>query len=291
MGFVLTLVAADGRLDESLIDGLPLERTGGITSLSDSAADVPVRTRPDMAAVRAVLAAVRVDCFVTAEKNRRRKLLVADMDSTIVTSETLDEMAALAGIKDKIVPITERAMRGEIGFADALRERVAMLAGVRASVLDDVLRKTALSPGAAVLVATMKAHGAHCILASGGFTVLTSAVAAQCGFHAHHGNILEVADGKLTGRVAEPILNGAAKRDILNETAAMLRIGTELTMAIGDGSNDLPMLGAAGLGIGYRPKPVVSQGVDNCILYGDLTAALYAQGYREDEFASPDKAV
>jgi phosphoserine phosphatase len=237
-------------------------------------------------ALRGIFTSDRVDVFITASAGRRKKLLLADMDATIVTGETLDEIAARAGIGAKIAAITERAMRGELDFKAALHERVAMLAGQDEMLLQEVLAETKLSPGAAALARTMAAHDATCVLVSGGFTFFTGAVAARAGFPHHHGNALGVADGKLTGTVAEPILDKEAKLSFLRQYARSLNLAPEETMAIGDGANDLPMLEAAGLGVGYRPKPLLRERLANCILHGDLIAALYAQGYREEEIRS-----
>lgn len=295
MTFVLTLVASDSLLSAghlaAFIDHPAVQAVGPVRDAvwlaPHKAADIPVSHRPDAAAVRILrdhLAADKIDLFVTAKDGRRKKLLLADMDSTIVTSETLDEIAAHAGLKDKIAAITERAMRGELDFHDALRERVGMLKDLNESALSEVLSATQMMPGADVLVRTMAAHDATCVLVSGGFTFFTGAIAMQYGFHHHHGNILGVADGKLTGMVEGDILDKNMKKKFLHEYAARLDLTDDETIALGDGANDLPMLQAAGLGIGYHPKPLLKESLDNCILYGDLTAALYAQGFTYDEF-------
>lgn len=218
-----------------------------------------------------------------AGPHRRKGLLVADMDSTIVVGETLDEMAALAGIGDKVAEITRRAMNGEIDFAGALRERVGLLAGQPAELIERVLAATALMPGAEVLVRTMRAHGASCVLVSGGFEQFTGAIGQRCGFHRTLGNRLILAEGRFTGQVAEPILDRDTKLATLRESAAALRLPAEAVLAVGDGANDLPMLLAAGLGVAYRAKPSVKAAAGVCIDHADLTALLYLQGYRADE--------
>lgn len=228
----------------------------------------------------------RIDFFVTKNESRQKKLLLADMDSTIVSSETLDELAEYAGIKDKVAGITARAMNGELDFHQALTERVGLLRGLAVTALEATLSETKLNPGAETFVRTMRAHGATCVLVSGGFTFFTGAIAQECGFVFNHGNMLEVAGEKLTGRVIPPILDKFAKVEFLKSYMKDLSLGVEDCLTIGDGANDLPMLKLAGLGIGYHPKPAVASEIHNCILYGDLTAALYAQGYSRKHFKS-----
>jgi phosphoserine phosphatase len=235
---------------------------------------------------RQALAESAVDLFVQPVDDRRKALLVADMDSTIVTAETLDELAAFAGLKEAIAAITARAMRGELDFEDALRERVGMLKGLDAAMLDETFGRIAYTPGAEALVRTMAAHGAHCLLVSGGFTVFTDRVAAHCGFHGAHANTLIIEDGKLAGTVGEPILGRDAKLRILVEAAGERRLPLRRTAAVGDGANDLPMLQAAGLGVAFHAKPLVREAVGLQVNHGDLTALLYAQGYRAAEFAA-----
>jgi phosphoserine phosphatase len=218
--------------------------------------------------------------------DRRKRLLIADMDSTMIGQECVDELAAVAGVGDRVAAITERAMAGEIGFAGALRERVALLAGLPEAAIALVLRdRIRATPGAATLVATMRAHGAHTALVSGGFTAFTGPVAAQLGFDEHRANRLMVAAGHLTGRVAEPVLGREAKRAALDDIAARLGIAAADVLAVGDGANDLDMIGAAGLGVAYRAKPAVAARADARIDHGDLTALLFLQGYRRDDFA------
>ncbi len=222
---------------------------------------------------------VPMDVFVMNADNRRKKLLLADMDATIVEGETLDDLAALAGLGDEIAAVTAAAMRGELDFEQALRQRVSKLAGLPETLLDEAFRGMVLNSGAKTLVRTMRAFGASCVLVSGGFTYFTSRVATLCGFSAHHGNDLLIEGGRLSGEVGSPILDKSAKLAFLNSYAATLSIPLELTAAVGDGANDIPMLAAAGLGVGYHPKPLVKAQIDNSILYTDLTALLYAQGY------------
>ncbi len=233
--------------------------------------------------LKELLAPDRIDVFVTAAENRRKKLMIADMDATIVTSETLDELAAHAGLKDRISAITQRAMAGELDFETALRERISMLKDLRREVLQETLETTELSAGADTLVKVMAANGATCVLVSGGFTFFTKVIAERAGFHFHHGNHLHIENDVLSGTVTPPILGKEAKLSYLLDYADKKGLTAQDAFAIGDGANDLPMLEAAGLGVGYRPKPLVLKAIDNCILYSDLTAALYIQGYTLDE--------
>jgi phosphoserine phosphatase len=216
---------------------------------------------------------------------RRKRLLIADMDSTIIGQECIDEMGDMLGIKARIAAITERAMRGELGFEGALRERMALLAGLSEDDLQRVFdERITLTPGARTMVQTMRANGAFTALVSGGFTYFTGRVAAAVGFDFNRANSLEIAKGQLTGRVAEPILGREAKLSALRELAANRDIDLALTLAVGDGANDLAMIGAAGLGVAFRAKPVVAAEADAGITHGDLTALLYLQGYRRHEF-------
>jgi phosphoserine phosphatase len=216
---------------------------------------------------------------------RRKALLLADMDSTIINVECLDELADFAGVKAKVAEITERAMRGELEFEGALRERVGMLKGLPLTALQAAYdQRVKLNPGARTLVRTMAAHGARCVLVSGGFTFFTGRVAQACGFHANRANTLIEADGALTGRVGEPILGREAKLAALNEEARLRAVPLERTLAIGDGANDLAMIGAAGLGVAYRAKPIVAAQADAKVDHADLTALLYFQGYRAEDF-------
>jgi phosphoserine phosphatase len=242
--------------------------------------------------LRAALAPAPIDVVVQPAAGRRKRLFLTDMDSTVIEQECIDELADLVGLKTHVAAITERAMRGEIEFEPALRERVALLKGLPASVIDEVLaRRITLMAGAAVLVATMRAHGAHTFLVSGGFTLFTAAIAARLGFHEHRANRLEIADGKLTGAVAEPILGRDAKLATLRELTARLGLSAADTLVAGDGANDIAMIAAAGLGVAYHAKPKVAAAAAARIDHGDLTALLYAQGYRRADFIVPASAA
>ncbi len=235
----------------------------------------------------AVLAGRPVDHCLQAPDHRRKRLLIADMDSTIITCECLDELADYAGVKAEIAAVTERAMRGELEFEPALRERVARLRGLSTDLLQRCYdERVRLTPGAAVMVRTMVAHGARAVLVSGGFEFFTGRVAAAAGFSDHRGNRLLEADGHLTGEVGDPILGRQAKLDALTREADQLGIDLSATLAIGDGANDLAMIEAAGLGVAYRAKPVVAERAAARIDHADLTALLYFQGYRHDQFAA-----
>lgn len=220
-----------------------------------------------------------------ANGSLRRGLLVADMESTIIEQECLDELAEYAGIRDRIVEITARAMRGELDFEAALRERVGLLAGLDARILQEIYdERVTLMPGAATLVATMQANGATCALVSGGFSFYTERIAARLAFDTQQANTLDIVDGKIAGTVAEPILGREAKRAALQRLAAEHGLELSATLAVGDGANDLDMLAAAGLGVAYRAKPIVAEKARVSIVHGDLTALLYLQGYRRSEF-------
>ncbi len=256
---------------------------------AEEAADLPFADlAPEQAdaAARAALEGQAIDVIAQAAAGRRKRLLIADMDSTIVTTETLDELAGQAGIKDRIAAITKRAMNGELDFEGALRERVGMLKGLPVAAMERTWAETELMPGARDLVATMRANGARCALVSGGFTFFTGRVAALVGFHEHHSNTLLEADGRLTGHVADPILGRNAKLATLKRLAAEEGIGLDATLAVGDGANDLDMIQAAGLGVAYRAKPVVAAAARARVEHGDLRALLFAQGYRAEDFAT-----
>lgn len=286
---VLTLVAPPGALDPALVGRVRAALGAGPPDwLSPAeAADLPLAAGHDPAAAadlaRALLGDAPVDPLPGPAAGRRRRLLVADMDSTVVEGETLDELAAEAGLGARVAAITARSMNGELDFRAALRERVALLAGLDAAALEATWARTRMMPGAAALVATMRAHGARCALVSGGFTWFTARVAARLGFDAHRANALVVEGGRLAGRVEEPILDRDAKLAALRELAAADGLGLAETLAVGDGANDLAMLGAAGLGVAYRAKPVVAAAARVRVEHGDLTALLWAQGYRAAE--------
>lgn len=248
------------------------------------AAEFIVKNPPDIAQLKMILAHKALDVFVTKFRGRRKAVLVADMDSTIVTSETLDELAAYAGLKEQIAAITKRSMNGEIDFATALRERVGMLKGLNLSALERTWGATEFCPGARVLVATMQHFGATTALVSGGFTYFTSRVAAELGFDINRANTLLDNGSELTGEVAEPILDRDAKLATLRELAETRGVKLSATLAVGDGANDLAMLQDAGLGVAYYAKPIVAEQVTNRIEHTDLTSLLFAQGYPANAF-------
>ncbi|MGE0594914.1 MAG: phosphoserine phosphatase SerB [Hyphomonadaceae bacterium] len=236
----------------------------------------------------AAVAELPVDWALTPIAARRKQLLVADMDSTIINVECLNELADYAGLKADIAAITERAMKGELAFEPALRERVGKLKGLALSALQRTYEeRVRLNPGAETLVRTMARHGAHCVLVSGGFTFFTERVAKAAGFHGHRANILLDDGAALSGKVQEPILGRAAKLEALQSEAKALDISAAATLAIGDGANDLDMIKAAGLGLAYRAKPLVAAEAQARIDHTALTSALFFQGYRRDEFWTP----
>jgi phosphoserine phosphatase len=247
------------------------------------AADIPLTAVPDMDVVRAALDGVQIDAIVTMAEGRRKSLLIADMDSTIVTGETLDELADFAGLKERISAITARAMNGELDFKAALRERVAMLRGLPLDALDKTWQRIRLTPGARELVATMRAHGAYTALVSGGFTFFTGRIAALVGFDVHRSNTLLDDGTALTGRVAEPILDRDSKLETLTRLAAERGLPMSATLAVGDGANDLDMIRAAGLGVAFRAKPIVAVEARARVDHANLRALLFAQGYRREE--------
>jgi phosphoserine phosphatase len=231
------------------------------------------------------LQVLRVDMVVQKAEGRRKRLLIADMDSTMIRQECIDELADEAGVGAHVADITARAMNGELDFEGALRERVGLLKGLSELVIASVLRdRITLMPGGAVLLRTMKVNGAHAALVSGGFTAFTSAVAATLGFDENRANTLHLADGNLVGTVAEPILGKEAKLQALQEITARLGITPAEAIAVGDGANDLPMLLAAGTGVALHAKPRVQAECEVRVNHGDLTALLYLQGYSREEF-------
>jgi phosphoserine phosphatase len=237
--------------------------------------------------LREAIAGAPVDAVLQPAAGRRKRLLLADMDSTMIGQECLDELADYVGQKARVAAITERAMRGEIAFEPALEERVALLAGLSAGVVGEVIAKRiTVTSGARALVHTMGAHGAHTCLVSGGFTLFTEPIAALIGFAENRGNRLEIdRDGRFTGRVAPPILGRDAKLATLVELRTRLALAREETLVVGDGANDLLMISQAGLGIAYHAKPVVAAAAAARIDHCDLTALLYAQGYQESEIS------
>ena len=237
------------------------------------------------AALESALSGDAIDVIVQPLAHRRKRLLVADMDSTLIGQECVDELAARVGVGERVAAITERAMRGEVAFAPALRERVALLQGLPETVIEDVLKdRITLSRGARTLVQTMRANGAYVAIVSGGFRQFTGAIRERLGADEDRANVLMIEGGRLTGQVMEPILGQDAKLHALKEIAAAMGLALDDTLAVGDGANDLPMLQAAGLGIAYRAKPKVAAGADARVERTDLSALLYAQGFARKDF-------
>lgn len=235
----------------------------------------------------AAIATLPLDANLVPLENRRKRLLIADMDSTMIEQECIDELGVMAGIGDHIKAITARAMRGELDFEGALKERVKLLTGLEAGIIDTILReRISFMPGGRALVATMKAEGAYTALVSGGFTPFTRKVSEALGFDENQANELIVADGMLTGEVGHPILGQQAKLEALQRITARLGLATADALAVGDGANDLAMLGAAGMGVALHAKPQVQAEARFRVNHGDLTALLYLQGYAKAEFAA-----
>jgi len=255
------------------------------------AADIPFTPEPG-ADSRALADRLRgrfpdgIDIVVQPAEGRRKALFLADMDSTMIQQECIDELADFVNLKSHVAAITERAMRGEIAFEPALRERVALLKGLPVTVIDDVIRdRIRLTPGARTLVMTMRAYGSYTCLVSGGFQAFTDRIAAMIGFHENRSNALEVGgDGKLSGLVREPIFGREAKLQTLLDLRRQRGIAKGATLVAGDGANDLSMIREAGLGVAYRAKPAVAEAAQVRIDHGDLTALLYLQGYKREEF-------
>jgi phosphoserine phosphatase len=250
------------------------------------AVDITVAKVPAPELVLSMLEGAPIDAIVVKARGRRKALLVADMDSTIVTGETLDDLAAIAGIGEKIAAITARAMNGELDFKEALRARVAMLAGLELTALEQAWHGVRMTPGAQELVATMRARGALTALVSGGFSFFTERVAAALGFDHHRSNRLLDDGATLTGGVAEPILDRDTKLETLQTLAAQRGVKLAATLAVGDGANDLDMLRAAGLGVAFHAKPIVAAEARARVDHGGLRALLFAQGYRADDFVT-----
>ncbi|HVV61434.1 MAG TPA: phosphoserine phosphatase SerB [Pseudolabrys sp.] len=294
MTHVATLIARPAALDAGTLERARgvLPNAGAARWLGDTtAADIPFT--PEAGGDQRALAGkmrntinAPVDVVIQAAARRRKKLFLADMDSTMIQQECIDELADYVGLKAHVAAITERAMRGEIAFEPALRERVALLEGLPVSVVEEVLReRIKLTPGARTLIATMRANGTRTCMVSGGFTHFTDRIAAMIGFDENRANSLTVVDGhKLAGTVAEPIFGRDGKRAALIELRTELGLGKDDTMATGDGANDLDMILEAGLGVAYHAKPKVAEAAPARIEHGDLTALLYVQGYRKEEF-------
>ena len=297
MPHVLTLVSPPARrpaLDGSLLLELSahLPGAGDFTWLDEGyAADIPfappreIDNRRIIEAMRLELGDAPVDLFVQKATHRRKKLFLADMDSTMIGQECIDELADFVGKKAEVAGITERTMRGELVFDDSLRARVALLEGLDVAIVDRVIaERIKLTPGGPQLVRTMKAHGAWTALVSGGFTLFTRVIAERIGFDENRANTLLIANGKFTGKVADPILGRQTKFETLVELRSRLGLVKEETMAVGDGANDLGMIGEAGLGVAFHAKPAVAAAAHARVDHGDLTALLFAQGYRRGEF-------
>lgn len=282
--FTATLIAAD-RLDKGDVSALE-HRLADVATITGQAVVEPGKAQDlhfegDPAAARAALeAAVEgVDVIVQKTDDRRRRLLIADMDSTMITVECIDELADFAGIKPQIAEITERAMRGELEFEGALKERVALLRGLPETVIEQCLReRVKIMPGARELVAAVHAHGGYAVMVSGGFTRFAEPVAAEIGFDRVVANRLGIANGELTGLVEGPIVGATAKRESLMTAMTERGLSSHETLAIGDGANDIPMIEAAGLGVAYHAKPRTRAAAGAAVLYGDLTAVMWAMG-------------
>ncbi len=293
MSLIATLISnpVDNALDQSLAKaaGESVD-TSQLTWLArDIACDIPL---PDhiidpQDKLRNALGDSPIDIVIQPVENRRKKLLVADMDSTMIGQECLDEMAEMAGVGDKVRHVTARAMAGELDFEEALRSRLLLLEGFPVPKLVEVIKqRITLTPGARELVQTMKKHGAYSALISGGFTQFTAYVARQCGFDDHQANQLEIVKGILTGKPIEPVLGQKSKLRAITEMTLMHSLSFSQTMAVGDGANDISMLKRAGLGVAYHAKPAVREMANAVINHGDLTALLYMQGYKKSEFVS-----
>ena len=296
MSLVVTLICnpAEPELDSTAIDAarsaLPSPEHGDWL-FEGVAADIRFSSTDDIRTIsgrlREALNGIRADVVVQPQLDRRKKLLLADMDSTMIGQECIDELADFAGLKTHVAAITERAMRGEIEFEPALRERVALLKDLPVTVVDEVLKsRITLTPGAVELVRTMRAHGAYTCLVSGGFTLFTKRVAELIGFQENRANELLTENGKLTGLVAEPILGREAKLATLMDLLESFDLDDLDTMVVGDGANDIAMIERAGVGVAYHAKPAVGAAAGARIDHGDLTALLYMQGYKRNEFVT-----
>jgi phosphoserine phosphatase len=285
-----TLIAAKKGLEPALVDSLRNAWGGGdaLWLSPDEAAEFPLQTTPEnLWHVWADLQKMQVDLTLQPSQNRRKKMLLADMDCTMTEQECIDELADAAGVGAHVRDITARAMNGELDFVEALQERVKLLKGLSRETVQNVLEtRITYMPGGAVLLATMKAHGAYTALVSGGFTFFTERVAAHLGFDENRANRLLFDAGHLTGKVALPILGRRAKIEALDEITARLGITPSDVIAVGDGANDLGMLERAGTGVALHAKPSVAAQCDIRVNHGDLTALLYLQGYTSEDFAA-----
>ncbi|MEQ8487344.1 MAG: phosphoserine phosphatase SerB [Marinovum algicola] len=287
--YVTTLIARPGQLDPAAAEALRNAWGGGALQwlAPDEAAEFPLETLPENRwQVWEDMQALGIDMVVQPEAGRRKKMLLADMDSTMIQQECIDELADEAGVGARVKEITARAMNGELDFEGALTERVGLLKGLPEAIIAQVLdSRITLMPGGPALIATMKANGAYCALVSGGFTAFTARVAEQLGFDENRANTLIVADAALSGEVGRPILGREAKVQALEEITARLEISEADVIAVGDGAHDLGMLHRAGAGVALHAKPVVAAECDIRINHGDLTALLFVQGYAKTEFA------
>ena len=288
--FTATFIAKKGALEPALVTSVQSAWGGGdaVWLAPDEAAEFEVARIPDNRwEVWSDLQDLGVDLVVQPSGGRRKKMLLADMDSTMIQQECIDELADEAGVGERVAAITAAAMNGELDFDGALRERVGLLKGLPESVIDDVLdKRITLMPGGPVLLATMKAHGAYAALVSGGFTAFTAAISKTLGFDENRANTLIADGGELTGEVGLPILGKQAKVDALEEITARLGISEADVLAVGDGANDLGMLTRAGMGVALHAKPSVAAECDVRIYHGDLTALLFIQGYARDVFSN-----
>ncbi|MFD1944983.1 phosphoserine phosphatase SerB [Paradevosia shaoguanensis] len=286
---VLCLIAnpADPALDSALVTAVQKETGGEVNWLTQRIACeiiAPKSTDP-LATARLHIKDRAIDAALVPSENRRKKLLIADMDSTMIEQECIDELADALGIKDEVADITARAMNGELDFEQALDTRVALLKGLERAVIEEIRReRITLAPGGRALVHTMKAYGAYTALISGGFTFFADYIAKRIGFDEATANVLEFADDKLTGTVTKPIVDKTTKFARLNALAAEHGLSQADTLAVGDGANDLDMIRASGLGVALHAKPVVAEQAHVRIDHGDLTALLYLQGYSDEDF-------
>lgn len=290
MNYVTTIVACREAvsLSPAIVNHIRNALRGAppIVLSPNEAVDIPMAAPPDAETVLAALEGRPIDAITVKTRARRKALLIADMDSTMIQGETLDELAGFAGIGEQIAAITQRAMNGEIDFKDALRERVGMLRGLPLDALEKTWRRVRLTSGGRELVATMRARGALTALVSGGFSFFTGKVAAELGFDTHRSNTL-LDDGKaLTGQVGEPIQDRDSKLVALQQLAAQRGVKLGATLAVGDGANDLEMIRAAGLGVAFHAKPVVARQARAKVDHADLRALLFAQGYPASVFVS-----
>lgn len=291
--FIATLIARERLADGDISQASDALAAAGIAPYgrswieADKACDLLFSADPGpaRAALEGLIAGV--DVIVQGESSRRRRLLVADMDSTMISVECIDELADYAGVKARVAAVTDRAMRGEIGFEAALAERVALLAGLEEDAIDRCrAERVRLTPGARALVHTMKREGAFTLLVSGGFTRFADPVGAEIGFDRVVANRLGVSGGRIDGTVASPVLGAEGKRLALIDVVTERGLRVDEALAVGDGANDIPMLGEAGLGIAYHAKPAAAEAADSAIFHNDLTALLYAQGWARSEWES-----